>query len=67
MRVTHADYRPTVTTILERLRAAGLSEERALNHLRSGFVVINDQIVTDPNAAGEGRWVLVPPPITDES
>ena len=55
------------TTILERLTAAGLSEQRALDHLRAGFVVIDDNVVTDPQAPGEGRWVLVPPGASEEA
>lgn len=53
-------------TILARMTAAGISKERAEEHLRSGFVRVGDKIVTDPAAVLTGKYVLIPPPITNE-
>lgn len=36
-------------TVLEWMVRAGISEERALEHLRDGWVRVDDELVTDPN------------------
>ena len=36
-------------TVLEWMVRAGITEERALEHLRDGWVRVDDELVTDPN------------------
>jgi hypothetical protein len=52
-------------TILQRMVAAQISEERALMHLRGQWVRLDGQIVTDPDHPAGGRMVISPPPVTD--
>ena len=35
-------------TVLDRLTRSGITEERARHHLASGWVRIDDSVVTDP-------------------
>ncbi|GAA1194984.1 hypothetical protein GCM10009608_33030 [Pseudonocardia alaniniphila] len=51
----------TVVTVLDRLVAAGLSPERAEEHLRSGRVQVDGETVTDGDRAAPApaRLVLV--------
>jgi hypothetical protein len=36
-------------TVLDRLVRSGITEERALQHLRDGWVRVDDEPVTDPS------------------
>jgi len=38
-------------TVLDRLLQAGISQERALRHLRDGGVLVDGRVVTDPASA----------------
>jgi hypothetical protein len=40
---------PDNVTVLDRFLAAHISEERALEHLRSGRVKVDGELVSDPN------------------
>jgi hypothetical protein len=48
-------------TVLDRLLAAGINPERAVQHLEAGRVSVDGAIVTDPDtaAAKPARVVLV--------
>jgi 16S rRNA U516 pseudouridylate synthase RsuA-like enzyme len=56
--MTAADEQPTV---LDRLLAAGINRERAVQHLEAGRVSVDGAIVTDPEhvAPKPARVVLV--------
>lgn len=51
-----------VVTIVDRMRAAGISEERIEMHLQRGGVQVDGVVVTDPAhpAAPPAKWVLMP-------
>lgn len=38
----------TTSTVLDRLTQSGITEDRARHHLASGWVRIDDAVVTDP-------------------
>jgi hypothetical protein len=42
------DERPKIPTVLDRLVAAGLSQERSEQHLTQGGCGFNGELVTDP-------------------
>jgi hypothetical protein len=52
---------PEQPTVLDRLLAAGINPDRAVEHLRAGRVSVDGTIVTDPDteAAKPVRVVLV--------
>lgn len=52
-----------VVTVLDRLRAAGISPDRALHPLQAEYVRVDGEIVTDPAAPAPrpNRVVLQPP------
>lgn len=52
-----------VVTVLDRLRAAGISPDRALLHLQAKYVRVDGEIVTNPAAPAPrpSRVVLQPP------
>ena len=56
-----SDESTDTITVVDRLLAAGLSLERAEEHLRSGRVEVDGQLVTDPYrpAPPPARLVLV--------
>jgi hypothetical protein len=54
------------STILARLVAMSISEERALGHLRSGFVRVGGESITDPDFQTTAPIVICPPPITEQ-
>jgi hypothetical protein len=60
MAVMSDDSADTIT-VVDRLLAAGLSPERAEEHLRAGRVEVNGELVTDPYrpAPPPARLVLV--------
>ncbi|MFC4950755.1 hypothetical protein [Pseudonocardia sp. GCM10023141] len=41
-------------TVMDRLIESGITEQRALGHLRNGWVRVDDQVVTD--AATPAGW-----------
>lgn len=49
-------------TITDRMRAAGISQERIDMHLQRGGVHVDGVPVTDPNhpAAPPAKWVVMP-------
>ncbi|MCF7552584.1 hypothetical protein [Pseudonocardia sp. WMMC193] len=51
-------------TVLERMLAAKLGEDRAHEYLRTQWVRCADEIITDPGAVVP-RFVIKPPPITE--
>lgn len=53
-----------VVTVLDRFRAAGIGPDRARHHLQAGYVRVDGEIVTDPEAAAPrpSRVVLQPRP-----
>ena len=55
-------------TILERLVSIGLSEPRAAEHLRSGFVRVDGETVHDPTTEirEAARLTLQPEAVTEE-
>lgn len=59
--VTGTDSVDDTTTVVDRLRAAGLSGARIQEHLRAGRVCVDGAIVTDPDhpAPPSARLVLV--------
>jgi hypothetical protein len=65
MRQTAVLWCVPVTSVLDRLIAAGLSEERARWHLARGAVRVDGNPTTDPEtpAPAPSRLVLQPPPI----
>ncbi|SDH47362.1 hypothetical protein [Pseudonocardia oroxyli] len=56
----------TPRTVLTRLVAMTLSEDRALTHLKSSFVRVGGEIVTDPDLETDAPIVICPPPITEQ-
>lgn len=57
------DERPdTVITVAERMRRAGIDEDRSRRYLASSAVLVDGQRVTDPDtpAAPPARIVLLP-------
>jgi hypothetical protein len=56
-----SDESTDTITVVDRLLAAGLSLERAEEHLRAGRVEVNGELVTDPYrpAPPPARLVLV--------
>lgn len=60
---TEAPPDKDVVTVLDRLRAAGISPDRALDHLQAKYVRVDGEIVTDPAAPAPrpSRVVLQPP------
>ena len=56
-----SDESTDTITVVDRLLAAGLSLERAEDHLRSGRVELDGELVTDPDrpAPPPARLVLV--------
>jgi hypothetical protein len=55
-----------VPTVLERLVAMSISEERALAHLRSGFVRVRGEPVTDASLRTGAPIVICPPPVSEQ-
>ncbi|MCF7547341.1 hypothetical protein [Pseudonocardia sp. WMMC193] len=53
-------------TVLERMLAAKISEERAREYLRNQWVRHGDEIITDPDAVLP-KYVIKPPPITENT
>jgi hypothetical protein len=56
----------TPPTVLDRLVAMTISEERALSHLKAGFIRVGGEIITDPNHVADGPIVVCPPPVTEQ-
>lgn len=50
-------------TMLDRMRAAGISDETARQHLRRGWVRMDGTVITDPDhpAPPPASWVIQPP------
>jgi hypothetical protein len=40
-------------TVLDRLVGAGITEERAIGHIRNRAVLVDGHVVTDPGSPGE--------------
>jgi hypothetical protein len=53
-------------TVLQRMLAAKISEDRALQHLRTDWVRSGGEVVTDPDAVVP-RFVISPPPVTEHT
>lgn len=51
-------------TVLERMLAAKLGEDRAREYLRTQWVRCGEEIISDP-AAVVPKYVIKPPPITE--
>jgi hypothetical protein len=55
-----------VRTVLERLVAMSISEDRALAHLRAGFVRVGGEPIEDAGLQTAAPIVICPPPITEQ-
>jgi hypothetical protein len=55
-----------VKTVLERMVAAKISEERALQHIHAGSVRVDGEVITDPAAPCGTRIVIHPQSVTDD-
>jgi len=53
-------------TVLQRMLAAKISEERARDYLRGQWVRSNEEIVTAPDTVVT-KFVIKPPPITENT
>lgn len=55
-----------VKTVLDRLVAMSISEDRALAHLRAGFVRVGGEPIDDLDLRTAAPIVICPPPITEQ-
>ncbi len=53
MTTTDSDVTTGARTVLDRLVQAGITPERALAHIRGGWVQVDGRAVTEPDAAAD--------------
>ena len=59
-----AESSETPPTLLQRMVAAKISEDRAREYLRAQWVSSDGEVITDPDAV-VAKFVIKPPPVTE--
>ena len=60
------DAAEAAVTVLERMLAARISEDRAHEYLRTQWIRYGDEIITDPDAVVP-TYTIKPPPSTENT